>query len=54
MKTQHLFSFFVVAVGVAVSNIKVFSVAMEMQQWVTSALFSSYKIFRVAVNNSKC
>lgn len=42
---------FIVAVGVAVNDIKVFSVAMEMQQWVTFALFSSYKIFRVALAN---
>jgi len=44
---------FIVVVGVAVNNIKVFFVAMEMQQWVTFALLSSYKIFRVAVTNNK-
>lgn len=44
---------FIVAVGVAVNNVKVFSAAMEMQQWVTFALLSSYKIFRVAVNNNE-
>jgi hypothetical protein len=44
---------FIVAVGVAVNNIKVFSGAMEMQQWVTFALLSSYKIFRVVDNNNK-
>jgi hypothetical protein len=51
MKVQHFL--FIVAVGVAVNNIKVFNVAMEMQQWVTFALLSSYKIFRVAVNSNK-
>jgi hypothetical protein len=34
----------IVGVDVAVSNIKVFSVAMKMQQWVSIALFSSYTI----------
>jgi len=51
MKTQNFL--FIVAVGVAVNGIKVFNVAMEMQQWVTFALLSSYKIFRVAVNSNK-
>jgi hypothetical protein len=41
----------VVGVDVAVNNIKVFSVAMEIQQWVPFALLSSYKIFRPVVNN---
>jgi hypothetical protein len=36
---------------VAVNNLKVFSVVMKMQQWVSFALLSSYKIFRTAVNN---
>jgi hypothetical protein len=40
MKTQRFL--FIVAVGVAVNDIKVFNVAMEMQQWVTFALLSSY------------
>jgi hypothetical protein len=47
------FFLLIVAVGVAVNNIKVFSVAMAMQQWVNFALLSSYKIFRVAFNNNK-
>jgi hypothetical protein len=44
---------FIVAVGVTVNNVKVFTVVLEMQQWVTFALLSSYKIFRGAVNNNK-
>ena len=44
---------FIAALSVVVNNIKVFSVAMEMQQWITFAFLSSYKIFRVAVNNNK-
>jgi hypothetical protein len=44
--------FIVVGIDVAVSSIKVFSVAMEMQQWVCFALFLSYKIFHTAVNNN--
>ena len=51
-KATFLF-LFIVAVGVAVNNVKVFSFAMEMQQWVTFALLSNYKIFRVAVNNNR-
>ena len=43
----------IVGVDVAVSNIKVFSVAMKMQQWVSIALFSSYTIWRTAVNSNK-
>jgi hypothetical protein len=38
---------------VDVNNIKVFRVDTEIQQWVPSALFSSYKIFRTAVNNNR-
>ena len=45
--------FIVVGVYVAVSNIKVFIIAMEMQQWLPFALLSKYKIFRAAVNNNK-
>jgi hypothetical protein len=33
-------------------NIKVFTVVMEMQQWVPFALLSRYKIFCTAVNNN--
>ena len=40
-----LYLFIPVGVDVAVNNIKVFSVAMEMQQCVTFALLLSYKIF---------
>jgi hypothetical protein len=43
----------IVALSVTVNNIKVFSVAIEMQQWVTFALLTSYKIFRVALNSNK-
>ena len=46
-------SFVVVALDVAVNNKKVFSVAMEMQQWFLFALLWSYKIFRTAVNNNE-
>jgi len=41
----------VVSVGVAVNNIKVFSVGTEMRQWLSIALLSSYKIFLTAGNN---
>ena len=43
--------FVIVDLHAAVNNIKVFSVATEVQQWVLYALFLSYKIFRTAVNN---
>jgi len=43
--------FGIVDLHVAVNNIKVFIAATEVQQWVLYALFSSYKIFRTAVNN---
>jgi hypothetical protein len=46
-------SFVVVALDVVVNNRKVFSVAMEMQQWFLFALLWSYKIFRTAVNNNE-
>jgi hypothetical protein len=36
---------------VTLLNVKVFIVAMKMQQWTPLALLSSYKIFRFAVNN---
>jgi two-component SAPR family response regulator len=35
----------------AVTSVNVFSVVIEMQQWVPLALLSSYKIFCTAVNN---
>jgi hypothetical protein len=53
METQQYVSFFIVAVDVAVNNIKLFSAAMEMQQWVTFALLSNYKIFYIAANTNK-
>jgi hypothetical protein len=41
------------AMHVAVNNIKLFSVAVGVQQWVRFALFSSYEIFHTVVNNNK-
>jgi hypothetical protein len=35
----------------AVSNIKLFSIAMEIQQWVPFALLWSYELFHTAVNH---
>ena len=46
-------SLFVVGVDVAVHNIRVSSVAMEMQQRVSLSLLSSYKTLRTAVNSTK-
>jgi hypothetical protein len=40
-----------VDIHVSVNNTKVFMIVMEMQQLLFFALFSSYKIFRAAVNN---
>jgi hypothetical protein len=40
------------AIHVTVNNIKLFSVAVGMQQWVPFALLSSYKIFHTVVNNN--
>jgi hypothetical protein len=40
---------FIVGVDVAVNDIKVFSVAMEMKQWFPFTLLSSYRVFRTAV-----
>jgi hypothetical protein len=45
------FSFNFVSINVAVNNMKLFSVAIHMQQWVHIALLSRYKIFRIAANN---
>ena len=42
----------VVGVDVAVNNIKVLSVAMEMQQLLPCVLLYSYGTFRTAVNNA--
>ena len=33
------------------NSLKVFIVAMEMQQWVSFAMLSNYKIFPSAINN---
>jgi hypothetical protein len=48
--TRSVFIF--VDLYVAVNNIKVYSVAMEMQQWVPFALMPSCKVFLTAVNMS--
>jgi len=45
--------FMVFGIDVAANNIKVFSAAMEMKQWVSFVLLSNYKIFRTAVHSSK-
>ena len=45
--------FIVFGIDVAANNIKVFSVAMEMKQWVTVVLLSNCKIFRTAVHSKK-
>ena len=45
--------FIFIGVDVAVNNIKVFSVAVDMQQRVCIALLSKYKRFPTAVNNNK-
>ena len=45
--------FIVVGVYVPVSNIKVFSVAIEMQQLVSFGLLPNYKIFCAAVNSNR-
>jgi hypothetical protein len=42
--------FIVVGVDVAVHSIKVFIIAMELQEWVRFALLSRYRIFHTAVN----
>jgi len=41
----------VVNLQIAVNNIKLLTVAIGMQEWVTFALLLSYKIFCTAVNN---
>jgi hypothetical protein len=51
-KQQYVF--IVVGTDVVVSNIKLFIVAMEMQQWVCFAVLSSKKKkIHTAVNNNK-
>jgi len=52
MDTIHLLFVFV-GIDVAVNNIRVFGVAMEMQPWVSFPMLSSYKIFFIALNNNK-
>ena len=52
MDTIH-FPFIFVGIDVAVSNVRVFGVAMKMQLWVSFPVLSSYKIFFTAVNNNK-
>jgi len=47
------FLFIADGADVVVNNIKVFRVATETQQWVPSALLSSYKTFSTAVNNNR-
>jgi hypothetical protein len=46
-------SFYIVGIDAAVSCVKGFSVAMEMQPWVPFALLYSYRAFRTAINNDK-
>lgn len=41
----------IVNIHVAVNNIKVLSVTVEMQEWVPCAQLSSYTIFCTAVNS---
>ena len=43
----------VVACTLGAKDIKSLTVAMETQEWISFALLSSYKIFRVAVNTLK-
>jgi len=53
METQQYVSFFItVGVDVAVNNVKVFTVATKMQEWVRFARFTRYRIFHTAVVNS--
>jgi len=48
-----LSSFIVVELHSTVNNIKVFSFAIEMLEFVPLSSFSSYKIFRTTVNQIK-
>ena len=41
----------IVDLHVAFNNIKLLNIATEIQQWIPFAMLSSYKIFRIAVNN---
>jgi len=49
---RFFFVVFFLCVDVAVNNMKVFSVAMQMEKWIPFALLSSYEIFRTAVYNN--
>jgi hypothetical protein len=48
-KCNNILSFFVVHINAAVKNVKVFSTATEMQQWVPFALLSIYKMLHTAI-----
>jgi hypothetical protein len=52
-KRNNMIPFNVIGVYVAVSNIRMFIFAIEMQQCVPFALLSSYNIFGAAVNNNQ-
>lgn len=43
--------FHFIVYGAAVNNIKAFSIAIKMQQWIPFSLLSSCKIFRNALNS---
>ena len=45
--------FIVIGVGIDVNNIKLFSVAMEIQQWISFAILSSYTVSLAAVYNNE-
>jgi len=45
--------FIVFGVHVAVKNKTLFSVVMEMQQWVPFSLLLSYNVFRTALKNNR-
>jgi hypothetical protein len=45
------FLYIVAGVGIAFNNIKMFSIAMAVQQYVPITLLSIYRIFPTAVNN---
>jgi hypothetical protein len=52
-KAKIRFLFIVVGLHVTINDIKVFTVAMEVQKLDPFTLLSSYKIFYNAVNNIK-
>jgi hypothetical protein len=53
-RTNRTMNFLVIVVGkdVALNNIKVFNVAMYMQQGVTKALLN-YRLFRIVITNNE-